>query len=647
MQEPQEKKPQLPGYEILECLGRGSMGAVYRAREIKLNRFVALKFIVIGPHPKPADVLRFQIEAESLASVQHAGVVQVYEVGACGDQLFLAMELVPGASLQAFLEEQTITVREAANLALAMSSAVGALHLQGIVHRDLKPANVMLSADNEPKIADFGLAKRMETDSQVTREGMVVGTPCYMAPEQAEGKSNGVGPAADVFSLGVILYELLAHRKPFVGATVLSTLELIRFEEAVPPSRYVKHLPRDLETICLKCLQKNPAARYATAHELAADLQRYLRGEPVIARPVGPWHRTWKWCRRHPARAVSAMLVACGITSGFLAGAWHHHAMRAERDQTRAYFDLSQEAVEVLLTEVAEEHEAATPHSAEKRRAILETALDYYGQLESQASPASGLTSIAKLRKADCLRWLQRFEEAGQGYQHAITLLGDPTARHISHEQDTHQLAAAHNGSGQVHFHTQQYEQAISSYRAAIELNQQLIEAYPLNVTYLADLARNHNNSAACWQVSGSASRAREHLTSAIELLERLAVTNQVQSSHLHELAQSHLALGTVLQQLEEHEKVEAAYTRALSLYEQLHEDHPQNAKYHAQLAQAAQQLGDHHLAQGDLDSAEQYYSQAHEKLTELSAKHEAATSYREDLAEAQQKLAQVQHQQE
>ncbi|HEX5442202.1 MAG TPA: serine/threonine-protein kinase, partial [Pirellulales bacterium] len=287
----------MPGYEILAELGRGGMGVVYQARHKSLARLVALKMILSGAHASAGDLARFKSEAEAVARLQHENIVQIYEVGEHEGKPFFALEFCPGGSLDRKLAGTPLRPRDAAQLTESLARAVQAAHAAKVVHRDLKPANVLLAADGRPKITDFGLAKKLD-DAGVTATGMVMGTPSYMAPEQASGAKD-VGPAADIYALGAILYELLTGRPPFKGATPLDTMVQVTRIEPVPPRQLQPTVPRDLETICLKCLEKAPAKRYPTAQALGEDLCRYLDGKPVVARPVGVAGRTVRWVRRN------------------------------------------------------------------------------------------------------------------------------------------------------------------------------------------------------------------------------------------------------------------------------------------------------------------------------------------------------------
>jgi serine/threonine-protein kinase len=281
--EPCADAPQVPGYEVLGVLGSGGMGVVYKARDARLKRLVALKMILNGPHARPEELERFRREAEAVARLQHPNVVQIYEVGEQDGRPYLALEHVGGGSLAERLGGRPQPPDDAARLVRSLALAVHAAHLRGIVHRDLKPANVLLAEDGTPKVTDFGLAKRIDEAGQ-TQTGAVLGTPSYMAPEQALGDSRAVGPHTDVHALGAILYELLTGRPPFEGATLLETLEQVRSQEPPPAGRLRPGVPRDLETICRKCLEKEPARRYPSAQALADDLGRYLDGQLIHAR---------------------------------------------------------------------------------------------------------------------------------------------------------------------------------------------------------------------------------------------------------------------------------------------------------------------------------------------------------------------------
>jgi serine/threonine protein kinase len=340
--------PRVGAYETLKVLGRGGMGIVYLAWQPGPARLVALKMVLAGAHASPQQRARFRTEAEAAARLHHPHIIQIYDVGEADGQPYFAMEYVEGGTLAARLNRHPQPWRAACTLVASLAGAVHHAHKRGIVHRDLKPANILLQPiDNEttlqgdieresgailfspdlpvglsPKISDFGLAKLEIGGLAQTVSGAILGTPGYMAPEQAGKSSEPVGPAADIHALGAILYELITGRPPFQALSVLETLEQLRNEEPVSPRRLIANIPRDLETICLKCLHKQPRRRYESALALAEDLRRCIAGEPVKARPLSAWERGVKWLRRHPARAgligVSclAVLALTGLAVG-------------------------------------------------------------------------------------------------------------------------------------------------------------------------------------------------------------------------------------------------------------------------------------------------------------------------------------------
>jgi hypothetical protein len=311
-------RPCIPGFEFLAEVGRGAMGVVYKARQTALERTIALKVILAGDHAEADQLARFLTEARAVARLQHSNIVQVYELGEYAGRWYLVLEYVEGGSLDRRLADGQ-RPGSAALLVEAVARGAHAAHERGIIHRDLKPANVLLTWDGTPKITDFGLAKLLDGGPARTRSGAILGTPSYMAPEQAMGKSKEVGPATDIWALGVILYELLTGRPPFQAPTILDTLTQVCTQEPLPPRRFQRGVPRDLEVICLKCLEKDPHARYPSALALADDLGRFTRGEPIKARKSGMLGSFRRWVQ-HPARirhAANLVIAASAVAFGF------------------------------------------------------------------------------------------------------------------------------------------------------------------------------------------------------------------------------------------------------------------------------------------------------------------------------------------
>lgn len=354
-------------YELLLEVARGGMGVVYKARQRTLNRVVAIKMILSGQLASPEDVQRFYSEAESAASLDHPGIVPIYEVGQHEGQHYFSMGFVEGRSLAAHIAVGLMAPAEAAELMIRITEAIAYAHSRGVIHRDLKPANILLDKDGAPKVTDFGLAKKIETESGLTHTGAILGTPSYMPPEQAAGKTEQVGTLADVYSLGAILYCLLTGRPPFQASSPVNTILQVLNQEPVAPRQLNPSVPRDLETICLKCLSKEPHRRYTSAQELADDLERFLNDEPIVARPIGALHRGWRWCRRNSvvaslATGVAATLIIGAIVSTFFAVLASQRLVVANGETARA----NREADDAVAAKNREEQEKQRAVNAER-----------------------------------------------------------------------------------------------------------------------------------------------------------------------------------------------------------------------------------------------------------------------------------------
>jgi serine/threonine-protein kinase len=385
--------PSIPGYELEEVLGRGGMGVVYKARHLRLNRTVALKMLLAGAYAGPEERERFAREAEAVANLRHANIVQVYDVGDHEGRPYFTMEYLEGGSLAQSLAGQPQPARAAAEMTALLAQAVQVAHEGGIVHRDLKPANILLTAGGTPKIADFGLARHFEAASGLTLSGARVGTPSYMAPEQALGKARTVGPAADLYSLGALLYEMLTGRPPFRGETAAETELQVITQDPVTPWRLNPRVPPDLETICLKCLHKEPARRYATAAALADDLQRFQRGEPIAARPASLLERSGRLIRRHPTQF--AVLAAGVLFALMLLGAgfwwlWHQARLR--------------DAVEADLKALADFQERARWEEARTALALAQARLGNGGPADLQRKLADARRDFDLVTRLDAIR---------------------------------------------------------------------------------------------------------------------------------------------------------------------------------------------------------------------------------------------------
>jgi tRNA A-37 threonylcarbamoyl transferase component Bud32 len=382
-------------YELLKVLGRGGMGVVYKARQLSLNRPVALKMLRAGILAAEDDLRRFQNEAEAVALLDHPNIVPILEVGQYQGQRYFSMKLIVGPSLDRKLGEYTTNPKAAARLIRTLAEAVNHAHRRGILHRDLKPGNILLDERGEPHVTDFGLAKRVQADSELTQSGAILGTPAYMAPEQASGQRGMVTIATDICGLGASLYALLTGHAPFSGDSPLETLEQVRTRMPEPPRRTDPRVARDLQVIAMKCLEKDPTHRYASAQALAEDLGRYLVGKSIDARPVGLATRDWMWCKRKPVLAglASALTIALLIALfGGIGVAVVERGRRREADACKGAemsFTMAQQAVEDYMTSVSENtllKEQDSLDSRGLRRELLEDALKYYQRFVRQRS---------------------------------------------------------------------------------------------------------------------------------------------------------------------------------------------------------------------------------------------------------------------
>jgi tetratricopeptide (TPR) repeat protein len=600
---PPSPHPRVPGYEILGVLGRGGMGVVYKARAVRLNRLVALKVLLDRGHAGPQQLARFQIEAEALASLQHPNVVQIYEVGEYDFCPFLALELVEGGSLAAAMAEGRFPAGDgpaAARLIEALARAMHAVHQRGVVHRDLKPENVLLAAcgvaDSSatpqaafvPKITDFGIAKRLDQDSHATRTGTLVGTPHYMAPEQAQVLAQ-VGPPADIYALGAILYELLTGSPPFDGESALEVLDRVRAEEPAPPSRRRKGVPRDLETIALKCLQKDPQRRYPSAGDLADDLRRYLDGEPIRARPVGAAERLVKWARREPAACALVLLAAFAVIGLVLGAVAYSLRLRQERDRAARGYELALSALDGLLAEVYE----TDAHTRRVRQRRL-------GQLERTGSVCDELSRMGKddpatrrhlaralLLNADILRKLSRHQEALDDATRAIELLEALVETSAADLDSRRYLARAHDVRGWALRVIDRVGEARRDFEAARESLLGVCAESAERSEDLRDLTRVRYNLGILHRETGRTDDAEVELRKALTSGEWLAKTFPDDPDHQLHRALCHLNLATVLRDKKDVAGALRAGDGAIALLEPLRQRYPHRPEVTGALAVA------------------------------------------------------------
>jgi tetratricopeptide (TPR) repeat protein len=491
----------VPGYEILGELGRGGMGVVYRARQVSLNREVALKMVLAGVHASATERRRFLTEAESAASIVHPGIVQVYEVGSHEDRPYFALEFCPGGSLADRLDGTPMPPARAVELVAAVARAVHAAHTAAVVHRDLKPGNILFAADGSPKVTDFGLARRLDSADGLTATGAVMGSPSYLSPEQAAGRGKEVGPATDIYALGAVLYECLTGRPPFRAATAVDTVMQVVNDEPVPPSRLVPRLARDAETICLKCLQKDPGKRYASAAALADDLTRFRNGEPITARPVPAWERAWKAAKRYPGLtagvavaaatlSITVLVILIALLQVMIAN------VRLEAERTRA-------RNEQMVAELAREE---TEKERKKAEARLGKALDAIDRMMIRSA-------------AD--RWARNpalQEERRKVLDEALAAYEGFAAEDSRHPEVRRRYARAHYRAGLAFLTLADYPRTDAATATARTLQEELVAEFPDEPGHVHDLAQTVALDAHARLLTGTFVRGKQGYERAVEL---------------------------------------------------------------------------------------------------------------------------------
>jgi tetratricopeptide (TPR) repeat protein/tRNA A-37 threonylcarbamoyl transferase component Bud32 len=645
--------PALPGYQILGELGRGGMGVVYKARQLRLNRIVALKMILAGDYAPPETVIRFLAEAESIARLHHPHIVQIFAYGEHDGRPYFEMEYVDGGSLADRLGGKPWPLRDAARLVETLARAIHAAHRLGVVHRDLKPANILLTTDGIPKIADFGLAKCLDTETGLTRTEWIVGSPSYMAPEQAGEAGRTIGPRADVYSLGAILYELITGRPPFQAATVLETLEQVRSVSPIAPARLRPRLPRDLATICQKCLEKDPARRYESAAELAEDLRRFEAGEAIRARPAGAHERLWRWCRREPVVASMALALLGGLLG--VATQWRRaefHLGDARRQQRRAEENegkqveanralrlandrertASRRAQERFLAAMAAlrkfeditKNEALLrePHLEELRAELLQTALGFYSEfqalLEEDGSPEARSHLVEACARAAQLTWeLGRQDEALAAHRRALAMVERMAAATPLDPETQFALSRCHTRIGFTLRTMGRTAEALKSYGQARAIQEPLARDHPGVARYREVLSWTLANLGVIEQDLGRAAEAIRLHRQALEIHEGLLRHQPGNAQYRNDLGWCWRYLTQALASAGDLGAARRSGEQAVALYEELVREDRRNVEFRWRLARSLDEMG----RIGSLSGRPAEAAQALERAAEI---HEA-----------------------
>jgi tetratricopeptide (TPR) repeat protein len=637
-------------YELQAELGRGGMGVVYRARQLSLNRPVALKMIKAGVLADEADLRRFQNEAEAVALLDHRWIVAVYEVGEHEGQKYFSMKLVEGGNLAEQLGTFRTNPKATAAVMAEAAEAVQHAHVRGILHRDLKPANILIDAEGHPHVTDFGLAKRVERDAELTQSGAILGTPAYMSPEQTTARRGSITTATDVYGLGAILYALLTGKAPFGGNSVIETLDAVRTCAPEPPRKLNAQVPDDLETICLKCLEKDPRRRYASAHELAADLRNWLESRPIAARRVGTLERAWLWCKRKPAVAalsagtVVALVTGTATTIAVQAKAnsnlsRQYEATKKAETLAEQRLDRAMEAVRDYYTGFAEDALTRQQIPKELRERLLAKPAQFYGELTkeltSKANPTRReqvMLAAGRLGLGRLLKTLGRPSESRRECEAAVDQLKRLYAKESQDPKLTRALADSYNALATALHGSGEIQRASEAYSQAIALLESISPESDKDEVACEALSQSYNSQGVVLRRLGESTLARKACEHAVALRAALATAHPEDMRHQSLLADYFTSLGAAIYAGGEAVPAKAAYQQAIDRYEALVKLHPTESRYRAGLALAYNNISGPLSALGEAEADLRVLEKAIKLREALVAELPGVPQYRDNL---------------
>ncbi len=611
--------PVIPGYRIDGVLGRGGMGVVYAAHQLGIERPVALKMILSGVHASRSVMERFLAEARAVGKLRHENIVQIYDIGSNDDLPYFSLEYVDGSSLYEKIKGEPMDPIEAARLIAPLAQALHFAHDAGIIHRDLKPGNILVNSSGIPKLCDFGLAKEIEGDSDLSRTGDVVGTPSYMAPEQARG-SRDITASADIYGMGGVLYCALTGRPPFTSTKAIDTVIQVLGQEPVPPTRLQPSVPKDLETICLKCLQKDPASRYATAGDLADDLNRFVRGEPISARPVSRIERAWRWSRRNPLIA-SISAIAASLALVILVGGPISAAV------------IYSQKKEVVAANVIAQQNAETAQENEQLAVAAKIVADKNAEAASvqeknAVDTIKSLTFVVQEKMSGRADLLEMRQALLQTVRNGVERL-EKTENNAS--QRNMITAGIHSRLGEINMELGQPGKAYQEYSKCLSIFHDLEKenALPFASTNMAKIHQYLGDSA---RQEGSYQKAHEHFAKSLEIRRQSLKESNDQKLKV-EVATSLGKLGSLAQTRGDLEIARTYMEEALALREELYKQNRRDGRARSEVQGAKLVLAKIRFQQGEKDVGLNLLSEAAANMRELGKLNPKSNSTQQNVA--------------